>query len=34
MGKKLGIAVALLVRDYARDRHALLREVERLWFLE
>lgn len=26
MGKKLGVAVALLVTDYASDRHALLWE--------
>lgn len=34
MGKKVGVAVALLVTDYARDRHALLWEGERQWFLE
>lgn len=32
--QKLGAAVALLATDYARDRHALLWEVERQWLLE
>lgn len=29
MSKKLGVAVALLATDCAKDRHALLWEVER-----